>query len=78
MKNQRNDLLERCLSWLFSERRGQRKAEELKQIKCPLCGSTEHDSWRTGGCAVFIGHGIFGSKDNLTPVEDAIDKDVSV
>jgi len=72
------NLLDSLLLWLLAKRRSNRKSEELKHMKCPVCGSTEHDSWRTGGCAVFIGRGFIGSKDNFAPVKDTVDKDVSI
>jgi hypothetical protein len=71
-------LVKRYFLWLLSEWRNHFKPQSLKGIQCPLCGATKQDVRFPTVSATHLGRVRFGTVNQVAPIEDAVDKDISV
>ena len=72
------NLLDRCLLWLFSKRRKNFESKRLENVDCPLCGAAYQDVARSPRPALYLGRIVLPVVDHVSPIEDTVDKDVTV
>ena len=73
-----HSLLKRYFPWLISEWRNHFKPQSLKGIQCPLCGAAYQDVARSPRPALYLGRIVLPVVDHVAPIEDTVDKDVTV
>ena len=71
-------LLERCFLWLLSKRRNHFESKGLECVQCPLCGAANRNIGRPLRPATYLGRVRLPVKEHIAPIENAVDKDMSV